>query len=151
MPVVEKCNEIEFRLSQKSDIRAWKLIFISFLTTIGAAYKRITQKIRPVNKPIPDGARSGDIINQKAALDYKDFKSLPVIEEDLYADLLILKFSNITKGFRLTPERLDNIIIGNQLTEAEKDLLTAIFYNREVIFIQDFIEIGKVKLEVTSP
>ena len=45
MPVVEKYNKIEFRFSWKSDIRVWKLIFISFSTAVGAAYKRVAQKI----------------------------------------------------------------------------------------------------------
>jgi len=49
----------------------------------------------------------------KVALDYKDFKSLFITEEDLYADLLILKFSDIAKGFRPTLKRLGNMIIGN--------------------------------------
>ena len=49
----------------------------------------------------------------KVALDYKDLKSLLITRKDPYADLLILKFSNIAKGFRLTLERLDNMIIGN--------------------------------------
>ncbi len=87
----------------------------------------------------------------KVALDYKDLKPLSITKEDLYADLLISKFSNIIKEFRLTLERLDNIIISNRLTEAEKDLLTIIFYNREIVFIWDFTKIGKVKSEVIFP
>ena len=90
-------------------------------------------------------------MNQKVALNCKDLKPLPTTEEDLYADLLILKFSDIAKGSRLTLKHLSNIIISNQLTETEKDLLTTIFYNRKTVFTWDFTEIGKVKPEITSP
>ena len=51
-----------------------------------------------------------------------------------YISLLIPKFSTIPRGSRLTPERLNSIIIGKNLTPQEKKLFTEILYNREAIF-----------------
>ncbi len=38
--------------------------------------------------------------------------------------------------------------IGDGMISQEKDLLTKMFYNREVVFAWDFTETGKVKKEV---
>ncbi len=50
----------------------------------------------------------------------------------------------------MTKERLDSLIIKEDLTKQKKKLFIKIFYNREKILIQEFRKIGKVRLEVVS-
>ncbi len=45
-------------------------------------------------------------------------------------------------------ERLDFLIIKEDLTKQEKELFIEMFYNREKVLVWEFIEIGKMRLEV---
>ena len=76
-------------------------------------------------------------------------KEIPILDfTDKYTHWLIPKFTPIAKGARLIPERLAKMIIGDGMTIEEKDVLTEMLYNREVVLVWDFTEIGKVKREV---
>ena len=48
-------------------------------------------------------------------------------------------------------KRLDSLIIKEDLTKQEKELFIEMFYNREKALTWEFIEIEKVRLEVTLP
>ncbi len=61
----------------------------------------------------------------------------------------MLKFSNIEGGSKLIKERLDSLIIKEDLIKQEKELFIEIFYNREKVLIWEFIKIRKVRLEIT--
>jgi hypothetical protein len=50
---------------------------------------------------------------------------------------------------RLTPERLKKIIVGDELIEEERKLLTVILFNREAAFAWEFSELGRIKPEIT--
>lgn len=41
------------------------------------------------------------------------------------------KFSGIERGARLTPERLEKLIVGQGLTKEEKDVFFEVLFNRE--------------------
>ena len=45
-------------------------------------------------------------------------------------------------------ERLDSLIIEEGLIKQEKELFIEIFYNRKKILVWEFVEIGKVRLEI---
>jgi hypothetical protein len=65
-----------------------------------------------------------------------------------YDYLLIPKFSAISRGARLTLERLAGMKIGKELFKAEKDLLTEILYNRKAVLVWDFTHYRRVRSEV---
>ncbi len=79
-------------------------------------------------------------------------RETPILDPtDKYTHWLIPKFIPIAKGARLTPERLGKMIIGDGMTKKEKEVLTEMLYNREVVLAWDFTEMGKVKREVAPP
>ncbi len=49
-----------------------------------------------------------------------------------YGQWLILKFSDIEEGSRLTPECVEKLQIGSDIMEQEKDLFLIMLFNREV-------------------
>ena len=51
----------------------------------------------------------------------------------------------------MTKERLDSLIIKENLIKQEKELFTEILYIREKILAWEFIKIEKVRSEITSP
>jgi hypothetical protein len=65
-----------------------------------------------------------------------------------YDYLLIPKFFIINREARLIPKRFAEIKIGEELLEAEKDLLTEMLYNREAALAWDFTHCRKVRSEV---
>jgi hypothetical protein len=68
---------------------------------------------------------------------------------DLYARWLIPKFSKLIKGSRLTPERIEKLIVGF-ITPQKRELLLAMLYNREITLIWEFSEMRKIKPKVSS-
>ncbi len=62
-----------------------------------------------------------------------------------YSYWLISKFIPISKGARITPERLQRMIIEDGMTPQENDLLTEMLYNREAALAWDYTEMGKIK------
>ena len=70
---------------------------------------------------------------------------------DKYTYWLIPKFTPIAKGARLILKRLGKMIIRDGMTEQEKEVLSKMLYNREVVLAWEFIEMGKVKREVAPP
>ena len=57
----------------------------------------------------------------------------------------------ISKGSRLTPERVDNIVMGENLLPREKELLIALLFNREAALAFDFPHCGVVHPLVAPP
>lgn len=68
-----------------------------------------------------------------------------------YDHWLIPKFSDIERGSRLTPERIKRMIVGEELSPQERDLLLEMLYNREAALAWDLSEIGRVKEDVAPP
>lgn len=60
----------------------------------------------------------------------------------------ISKFTLISKKARFTFKQLVKMIIGSGMTSQEKNLVTKMIYNQEVILVQDFTKIRKVKKKV---
>ena len=76
-------------------------------------------------------------------------KEIPILNPtDKYTYWLIPKFTPIANGARLTSKRLAKMIIKDIMISQEKDLLTKILYNQEIILIWDFKKMGKVKNKV---
>ena len=76
-------------------------------------------------------------------------KEIPIFDStDKYMHWLIPNFISIAKGARLTPKWLAIMIIRDGITSPEKDFLTEILFNHEVVLAWDFIEMKKVKKKV---
>ena len=61
-------------------------------------------------------------------------KEIPILDPtDKYTHWLIPKFTPIAKEARLTSERLAKMIIGEEMSPQEKDMLTEMLYNREAV------------------
>ena len=65
-----------------------------------------------------------------------------------YAGWIILKFSSIKKGSRLTSERLKKLKLGDGLSDEEKDVFYKMLYNREAAVAFDFKEKGYFNSEI---
>ena len=116
---------------------------------VDGAYKRKSQKVQPVDLSLSDGSKpDGSDTWRLDAIK----RETPILDPtDKYTHWLIPKFTPIAKGARLTPERLGKMIIGDGMTEQEKEVLTEMLYNREAVLAWDFTEMGKVKKEVAPP
>ena len=68
-----------------------------------------------------------------------------------YDHWLIPKFSTIPQGSRITPERVEKMLVGDSMQMKEKELLLSCLYNREAAFAWNFSEIGQIRPEVTPP
>lgn len=78
-------------------------------------------------------------------------KEISILDStDKYVYWFIPRFIFIAKKARLTPKQLAKIIIDDGITFQKKDLLTKMFQNREVILVQDFTKMGKVKKKIIS-
>ncbi len=110
-------------LSQHSHFLSWELV--------DEAHKRKSQKVQPVDLDLSDGYKpNGSDVWRKNAIK----REIPILDStDKYTYWLILKFTPIAKGARLTLERLSKIIIGDGMTTQKKDVLTEILYNREAV------------------
>ena len=57
----------------------------------------------------------------------------------------------MARGARLTPERIQDLKIGQQLLKNEKMLLLAVLFNREGALAWDFSHIGRISSKVAPP
>ena len=68
-----------------------------------------------------------------------------------YAGWIIPKFSNIKRGSRLTPERIQKLRIGKGMTVEEKEVFHEILFNREAAVAFDFKKKGYFSSEIEPP
>jgi RNase H-like domain found in reverse transcriptase/Integrase zinc binding domain/Reverse transcriptase (RNA-dependent DNA polymerase) len=121
-------------------------------TAVGvfAAYKRKAQKVRPVDSGETDGQAPGGKTEWKQLAKERE-REQPRAPPGKYDQWITPKFSAIARGARLTPERADRMIVGEDLTDKERDVMLEMLYNREAALAWDFSEIGKVKEDVAPP
>jgi hypothetical protein len=111
-------------------------------------YKRKVDKVRPVDCGESDGDNPGGVSNWVEILKRSDVYHEPT---GVYSKWLILKFSDIERGSRLTEERISKLVIGSGLTKEEKALFIEMLYNREKVLAFDFSHCGRVRREVAPP
>jgi hypothetical protein len=117
---------------------------------VDTLYKRKADKVQPVNLNKSDKNVPGGSIFWREEIIKKELKDFPSAERGSYPQWLIPKFSKIEKGNRLTPERIEKLIVKNIIPQ-ERNLFMAILYNRETALAWDFTEIGKIKPEISLP
>jgi hypothetical protein len=145
----------DFRFSRKVDGCMWMLKVLGRgrnerVVQVDILYKRKADKVQLVDLDKFDGSVPGGSIFWREEMIKKELKNLPSAERGSYPQWLIPKFSKIEKGSRLTPERIEKLIVKN-ITLQERNLFVAMLYNREAALAWDFTEIGKVKPEIFPP
>ena len=140
----------QVRFSRRYDIEAMFQAPLRRYVRVYTAYKRKADKVRPVDTDKSDGAIPGGKEDWKAEILEQEAK-IQTDPNRPYKEWLIPKFSDIPRGSRLTPERLGKMIVGDELTIQERDMLTEMLYNREASLAWEFSEIGKVRPEVAPP
>jgi hypothetical protein len=93
-------------------------------------YKKKMDKVQPVDSDKSDRSVPGGSIFWREEIIKKELENLLSAERGFYPQWLIPKFSKIEKGSRLTPERIEKLIVGN-ITPQKRNLLVAMLYNRE--------------------
>jgi hypothetical protein len=114
---------------------------------VNGAYKRKAQKVRPVDLGESDGSKPGGVVNWVAKSRKADVRS----QDEKYSGWLIPKFSDIERGSRLTKKRLEELIVGADLTLQERDVFEEMLYNREKAMAFDWQHKGMVRPEVAPP
>jgi len=108
-------------------------------------YKGKKHKICPANQQHTGGIKLEESENWKKLL-----IGLPCPENKKYP-LLIPKFSDIERGSRLTPERIEKLKIGKGITKEEREVLMEVMFSRGKGIAFDFTEKAEFKPEVEPP
>ena len=61
-----------------------------------------------------------------------------------YSDHIIPKVSIMARGARLTPERIERLVIGDRIRPEEKKFLLEILFAREAALSWSFDKIGRI-------
>ena len=119
-------GEEEYRLSRRNDLVTLQQGRLRDVKSTGA-YKRVAQKVKPVDSSQNDGSIPGGTFTwKKEAITKEQYIMHP---SDKYDQWLIPQFSNLARGSRLTSERVAALRIGSHLTSAEKELVLEMLYH----------------------
>ena len=124
---------------------------VAYAARVRTMYKRKKDKVRPVDVSQSDGSKPGgteDWHEKAVEEERRSGYNMPRAKYDQY---LTPKFSDIPRGSRLTPERIETLKIGEDVTPEERELLLAMLFNREKALAWTFDEIGKIRPEVAPP
>jgi Integrase zinc binding domain/RNase H-like domain found in reverse transcriptase/Reverse transcriptase (RNA-dependent DNA polymerase)/Chromo (CHRromatin Organisation MOdifier) domain len=114
------------------------------------AYKRVADKVRPVNIDELSGENPGGAANWEETAIEKE-KQYGVNDSTEWDGWIHPKVSLIERGVRLTPERLKLLRVGMDLTPQERSLLETMLSNREAALSWEFNEIGRLNPDVAPP
>jgi RNase H-like domain found in reverse transcriptase/Integrase zinc binding domain len=117
---------------------------------IGTLYKRKADKVRPVDLGVSTGeSPSGKDGWLQAAR--QEMPASPYMGKYKGLGGLTGRFSSLQPGSRLTKERSDALIVGDELTVEEKELLLEVLTNREEALAFDWTHCGTIRPEVAPP
>jgi hypothetical protein len=162
-PCEEECAGV-WRSSRRSDLwsirqenyrnalRQRQLRQMPLRARVATLYKKKADKVRPVDSSESTGEKPGGDINwREKAIAEETARGLYLNKDYPYSQWLNPRFSQMAEGARLTPERVERLVIGNSLTPQEKDVALQMLYNREGAFAWEFKEIGHIRKEVAPP
>ena len=69
---------------------------------------------------------------------------------NLFSNLIIFKFFDISREFRLTLNNIKNLKIESQLTAVEKEILMTVLFNRKKTLFWYFSQIDCMQSEIVS-
>lgn len=120
---------------------------------IATLYKKKADKIRPVDSDATDGQVPGgrDDWQERA---WKRLEATAKKNEDKnskYYGILTPRTTDMPRGSRLTKQRRKDLIVGEDITPAERELLEECLLNREKSLAWTFMEMGRVQSDVAPP
>lgn len=119
--------------------------------SVNTLYRRKGVKVRHVDKRSNDGAVPGGERDwlKKCLEKYHD--EVDEMESEKFRKWLRKRVASFSIGPRLTKERLNNLKVGGELLEEERELLFELLYLREGALGWGMEDIGTVRQEVTPP
>lgn len=120
---------------------------------VNTMYKRVGQKVKPINDSTPDGSTPPGDINWKAARLAAAAEKMSQQPASKYNEWIQPKFSDLDPSDRLTPERTQALMEKNceDFTDAEKEMFLHMFRNRIKALAWEFSEMGQIIDEVAPP
>ena len=122
---------------------------ISGVGRVSTQYKRKAVEVVPVDEAQPAG------LNLNEEKGWREWLMKEEKEKELdggaYPGVLILNFSTIERGRRLTQVRIRKLNIGEHLTTNERVLLLEMLFNREVAIAFDSAENGRFHDFIEAP
>jgi hypothetical protein len=118
---------------------------------INAKYKKVREKVKPVDAALPEGSVPGGISNWREVVmkeQYARPRQEPVDQFDQYFER---RHSLFPRGTRMTQERIKDLRIGTHLTRQEREFAIEMLYRREGALSWTFTEMGRVRPEVAPP
>ena len=117
--------------------------------SVRTKYKPKDKKIKPVKAG--DGTTPGGLTNWKQRAIDRAKTAGQGKPTGPYDRWLIPKFSDVSQGSRLTPERLEKMLISPRLMPAERKVLETMLFNREKALAWSVEEKGLISDEVEPP
>jgi hypothetical protein len=123
----------------------------SVRATVGTLYKRKDQKVHPVNYGGESGEKPGGLDDWQRAC-FKRYHRQRVAEETTeFDDYLRPRITSFPQGQRLTQERLELMVVGDDVWPNEKKMLTAMLLKREGAFTWSFENVSRIREEIVPP
>ncbi|KAJ9246723.1 hypothetical protein DTO195F2_9270 [Paecilomyces variotii] len=122
--------------------------------SVNTRYKKKHEKVRPANVSNGPTAAPGGLLGWKEVVRERYYRNPQGSAKEIrggFAEHVQPKISDIKRGTRLTPDRLKNLIVGDDLWPREKELLTEVLFAREAVLAWTFEEIGRMRPEVAPP
>ena len=114
-------------------------------------YKRKADKVLPVSTSQTDGSVPGGLNDWRERALAREQAAGLYSAPYRYNQWILPRFATFKRGTRLTPERLERLLIGDILLSSERDLLIEVLFNREGALAWEFSEMGRIKEEVAPP
>ncbi len=103
-----------------------------FAVPVYTLFKRVADKIRPVNATENDGSVPTGYPDWQKVCERKYFTEYRAADvKTEFDEFLLPRVSTIARGARLTPEREEKMLIGKDLLPKEKALLRELLFKRE--------------------
>ena len=115
---------------------------------VNTLYKRKVDKVTPVDTSASDGSVPEGCPDWRQSAMERQRLSMPPRSLGPYDHLFEPRYTRRPIGYRLTPERLTNVIVGIDLLPNERQLFEAMLTAREPALAWDFSEIGRCSEEV---
>ena len=118
--------------------------------SIATAYKRKSDKVRPVNSSALDRTVLGGIMEWRDVALHRQKASIQGLPLGPYDHFLEPRYTKLARGARLKPERLERMIVGD-IQPREREIFEAMLFNQEEALAWEFSEMGRVSRDVTPP
>lgn len=141
-------HQTEYRLSRQFDP---KYAIVQAPVQMFAAYKRKSDKVRPVDQAMKGESAAPGVNNWKAAAIKEHYdhtrQQFPVVN----AKGFLPRFALEPEGHRLTRDRELTLRVGDQISPAERTVLLQVLRNREMALAWEWTDLRRISEAVTPP